>query len=199
MSAVRNVIRPPGPKWFRRAVGVAGAVYLSAMFLNSAGSSLPRDHLPRPVLYFPQVACLFPSAALRSIDHRVAGYSCRDRRFHELDHREYFPIRPDDKENRFQRLVHFYRSNAPVMNALDEHLVERHNARVERGQDPGDGIEGPIGGILVVSLRVPLPEPGTRVDQAYRTPLMEAPREWRKPRYRTPKELRAQRCSAVAP
>jgi hypothetical protein len=170
-------------------------VYLVAIFLGSSGSSIPEKSLPRPLLYFTQVACLFPGAATHSIEYRAAAYSCRERRFQDLDYRTYFPLHPDDKENRYHRAAHFYRNNRRVMLALDEHLVEKHNTRVERGESPADGIEGPIGGILVMSLRIPLPEPGTQVDRFKRTPLTEVPREWRKRWYRTPRSRRDERCA----
>lgn len=195
MLDASHVIRPPGPKWFRLALGIAGGVYLVAIFLGSAGSSVPEKSLPRPLLYFTQVACLFPRAATHSIDYRAVAWSCRKQRFQELDYRAYFPLRPDDKENRYHRVAHFYRNNRRVMQALDAHLVEKHNAKVEQGESPGDGIEGPIGGILVMSLRIPLPEPGTQVDRFTSTPLTEVPREWRKSWYRTPRSLRDERCA----
>jgi hypothetical protein len=199
MHGALHVIRPPGPSWFRQAVGIAGTLYLAAIFLGSAGSTVPRKSLPRPVLYFTQVACLFPRAATHSIEYRAAAYSCREGRFRELDYREYFPLHPDDKENRYHRLAHFYRRNQEVMQAVDEHLVQRHNARVDRGERPGDGIEGPIGGILVMSLRIPLPEPGTEVERFTRTPLTDVPREWRKLWYRTPRARREERCTGGSP
>lgn len=198
MPGAPHVIRPSGPKWFRRAVGIAGALYLAAIFLGSAGSSLPRKILPRPVLYFTQVACLFPHAATHSIEYRAAAYSCRERRFQELDYRRYFPLHPDDKENRYHRLAHFYRGNREVMQALDEHMVQRHNAQVEHGESPGDGIEGPIGGILVMSLRIPLPDPGTQVDRFSRIPLVDVPRDWHKRWYQTPRSRRDERCAEDA-
>jgi hypothetical protein len=195
MHDAPHIIRPPGPKWLRLAVGIAGSVYLVAIFLGSAGSSVPAKSLPRPLLYFTQVACLFPRAATHTIEYRAAAYSCRERSFQELDYRTYFPLRPDDKENRYHRVARFYRNNRRVMQALDEHLVEKHNARVERGESPDDGIEGPIGGILVMSLRIPLPEPGTQVDRFRRTQLTEVPVEWRKSWYRTPRSRRDERCA----
>jgi len=195
MPEVLRVIKPPGPKWFHIAVAIAGAVYLAAIFAGSAGSALPEQTLPRPLLYFTQVACLFPQAATHSIEYRVTAYSCRDRRFRELDYRTYFPIHPDDKENRYQRLAHFHRRNLRVMQALDEHLGERHNARVVRGESPGDGIDGPIGGIMVMSLRIPFQEPGGRVGRYAHVPLAKIPPEWRKYWYTTRIKQREARCA----
>jgi|SRR5690606_38475424 len=80
-----------------------GLGYLVTIFLNSSGSRLPRDVLPRPALYFAQVACLFPHAAPVSIEYRLEAYSCSQRRFIPFDHRLYFPLHPNDKENRMHR------------------------------------------------------------------------------------------------
>jgi hypothetical protein len=197
MTEVRRVIPPPGPRWLRIAVAIAGSIYLASVFLGSAGCPAPADTLPRPVLYFTQVACLFPRAATRAIDYRLSGYSCADQRFQELDHRVYFPIHPDDKENRFHRVGHFYRRNRTVMNALEDHIVERHNQRVARGEVPGDGVDGAIGGILLESLRIPLPAPGTAVERYRRVPLAEIPNEWRKRWYYTPVSRRRDQCKEL--
>ena len=190
-----GVARSPGPTWFRRVTGTAGAVYLAAILVGSAGSSLPDKLLPRPVRYFSQVACLFPHAATHSIDYRASAYSCDKRQFQEIDHRPYFPIRPDDKENRFYRLGHFYRQNRPVMQALEEYLVGAHNAQIRLGKDPGDGVDGQIGGIRLTSLRIELPAPGTRVERYTARPLDDYPSEWRKHWYWTPRARCTERCS----
>jgi hypothetical protein len=175
-------------------VAVAGGAYLAAVFLGSAGSALPADTLPRPVLYFTQVACLFPRAATHAIDWRLSGFSCRHQQYQELDHRAYFPIHPDDKENRLHRLGFFYRRDRQVMEALEEYVVDRHNRRVARGQDPGDRVAGRIGGIQLHSLRIPLPEPGTKIERYRPVSLREAPREWRKLWFLTPKTRRSAYC-----
>jgi hypothetical protein len=176
-------------------LGVLGALYLVAIFLGSAGSSLPRELLPRPALYFTQVACLFPKAATHSIEYRAAALACEERRDRELDTRVYFPMRPDDKENRFHRLGHFHRRDPRVMGALDEHLVREHNARVREGVSPGDGIEGPIGGIAVLSLRIPLPSPVDEVPRYQPLGYQDVPAAWRKYWYRTPKVQIEARCA----
>ena len=190
-----HVIRSPGPRWLRLAVGFAGGVYLAAIFLGSAGSSLPQKHLPRPLLFFTQVACLFPRAATYSIEYRATGFACDEQRYRELDYRKHFPIHADDKESRYHRVGHFYRKNAQVMKALEDYLVERHNALARGDQSAGDGIDGPIGGIQVVMLRIPFPEPGDRIERYARTPLADVPREWRKIWYLTPRSRRAERCA----
>jgi hypothetical protein len=191
------VLRPPGPKWFRVAVGLAAGVYLAAMFLGSAGFSIPQRVFPRIFIYFSQVACLFPRAVTHVIDYRVLALPCHGPGFEELDHRAYFRIHANDKESRFHRLGHFYRGNQQVMRALDDYLVERHNAQIERGADPSDGAEAPIGGILFVSVQIPLPEPGTPVDRYTRLPIAYVPAEWRSLWYSTPPDTRAERCGKM--
>lgn len=192
-----HVVRGPGPTWFRRVLTCAAALYIAAVVARNAGCSTPDSVLPKPALYLTQIACLFPHASVYSIDYRVSGYSCHEGRYRELDYRTYFPIHPDDKENRFQRVGHFYRSHPVVMKALDEYLVERHNQRVATGGGAGDGIDGPIGSILVQSLRIPFPEPGTRIERYEAKPLSEIPRDWRKAWYATPSQLRSARCEAA--
>jgi hypothetical protein len=193
-----DVARGPGSPTFRAALGVVGALYLVAIFLGSSGSSLPRELLPRPALYFSQVACLFPRAATHSIEYRAAAFSCEERRDREIDARVYFPMRPDDKENRFHRLGHFHRRDPRVMSALDEHLVREHNARVLEGSSPGDWIEGPIGGIALMSLRIPLPAPGDEVPRYAPVGYREVPAEWRKYWYRTGRPQIEARCAEAA-
>lgn len=192
-SSAVIVARPWGPSWWHAAGIVVGLVYLCAIFLNSSGSRLPRDLLPGPALYFAQVACLFPHAAMFSIEYRVEAYSCEQRQFVPFDHRPDFPVHPNDKENRLHRVAHFYRRNAKVMTALEEYLVERHNSRTVQ-QRAASTVGGPIGGIAVLSLRVPFPEPGSQVERYRYDPLGPAPLSWRKPWYRTPKTRRETLC-----
>lgn len=191
-----HLIAPPGPRWLRRVITAAGVLYLSAIVLGSAGSALPRRVLPRPVLFCSQVACLFPHAARVSIDYRVLAYSCEARRWQELDHRPYFPIRHDDKESRFHRVAHFYRRNRKTMQALEAYLVSRHNERAS-ANNPSDGAAGRIGGIALFSLRVPFPRRGGRVDRYRRTAFRDHPRERRKRWYITPSSRRHELCEGV--
>ncbi len=177
-----------------RVVGVAlGGLYLLGVWLEGAGSSLPREVLPRTPLYFLQIAALFPHAAVNVIDYRAEAWLCQERRWQELDTRAYFPLDPDDKENRFQRVMHFLRDNRPTMRALDEFIVSGHSAG---GLPVPDGLpdDAKLGGIRVLSLRLPIPEPGTALARAERKPLSDYPRSVRKNFYYTPKSKRAERC-----
>jgi hypothetical protein len=145
-----------------------------------------------------QVAALFPHAALNVIDYRAEAWLCTDRRWEELDTRAYFPLDPDDKENRFQRVMHFLRDNRPTMRALDDYIVSGHAAG---GLSRPDGIpEGTsLGGIRVLSLRLPLPEPGAPLTRSSRRPLAEYPKTVRKYFYHTPRSKRAERCGYREP
>lgn len=187
-------LQAPGPLWWRRTLAALAAIFLGAVFLGSAGSSLPREMLPAPVLYYTQVACLFPRAATHTIEYRLSAFSCEQGQFLELDYRPYFPLHPDDKENRFHRLGHFYRRHLQVMRTLEDHIVERHNQQTPGGAVPPDGLAGPIGGILVSSLRIPLPEVGERLDRYTPVRATDVPPEWRRAWYRTPLARAQERC-----
>lgn len=187
------VAHPPGPRWFHGLVAMVALGYLVSIFLNSAGSRLPREVLPRPALYFAQVACLFPKAAVVSIEYRVEGFSCTQQSFVPFDHRPYFPLHPNDKENRLHRAAHFYRRNAQVMKELEAYLIQQHNARPP-SQRAAAQLQDPIGGIQLMSLRIPFPDPGSRVERYHYDPVASVPREFRKHWYRTPKARRSQYC-----
>jgi hypothetical protein len=167
-----------------------GALYLAGVWLEAVGSSLPGDLLPRTPLYFLQIAALFPRAAVNVIDYRAEAWLCEEHRWQEIDTRAYFPLDPDDKENRFQRVMHFLRDNRPTMNALDQYIVDGH------ASGRGDGIPAgtKIGGIRVLSLRLPLPEPGSAITPMRRKPLAEYPESVQKPWYWTRASKRAERC-----
>jgi hypothetical protein len=169
---------------------VAG-VYLAGVWLDGVGSTLPSHVLPRVANYFFQVAALFPRAATMSIDYRAEAWVCADKKWEELDTSPYFPIDPDDKENRFQRVMHFLRQEETTMRALDAYLVEHHRA----GSIPdGIDLDHPIGGVRLLSLRIPLPKPGEALERNHRLPLSAYPEDERHVWYRTPRSRAAERC-----
>jgi hypothetical protein len=188
MSAPVEIARGFGPRWLRRALSVVAAGFFWAVLANSAGLSQGQRSLPDSFRYFTRLACLFPSAKVATIDYRAEGYVCGSQRFVELDTRPDFPIRADDKENRFYRTGAFFRRNLEVLQALDEYLVARHNARAALGQGE------PIGGIRFSSLRIPVPEPGDELERYRRAPLSEYPARMRKRWYETPSALLERRC-----
>ena len=101
------------------ALRVLAGAYLAGVWFDGVGSTLPSHLLPRVPNYFLQVAALFPRAATMTIDYRAEAWVCADRKWEELDTRPYFPLDPEDKENRFQRVMHFFRQDETTMHALD--------------------------------------------------------------------------------
>lgn len=173
-----------GAKRTHIALRVLAVVYLAGVWLDGVGNTSIGKVLPRAVVYFFQVSVLFPLAALTTIDYRAEGWVCSERRWVELDTTPYFPIDAHTKENRFNRVMHFARENHKVMAALDEYLVHRYS---------GDH-DLPIGGVRLMSLRIPIPKVGSHVEPYARRPLAEYPEEQRKRFYATPKSKRTERC-----
>jgi hypothetical protein len=163
---------------------VLGSAYILAVFSEGVGGSLA--HLVyRPVLFFAQIAALFPHPATHVIEYRAQAYTCQGA-VKELDVRPFFPIHADDKESRFDRAMYFYRQHRPTMEALDAYLVREQN----RTQTET------IGGVSLMSLRIPLPEPGSAFARYTRKPLDEHPPEQRKVWYVTPHATVLERCAA---
>jgi hypothetical protein len=171
------------PRWARRTLVAVAAVYLTGVFFEGIGKTFLQGLLYRPFIYFAQIAALFPHAATHSIEYRVEGYGC-DGHVSEIDIRPYFPIHADDKESRFERAMHFYKEYRPTLTVLDQYIVERHN----RDHDPK------IGGVILMSLRIPIPGAGAAFPRYERTPLASHPKEERKVWYKTPRELVLERC-----
>ncbi len=170
-------------------IAVAG-LYLATVWLDGVGSTWPAKITPRPWLYFSQVAALFVNAAPKVIDYRAEGWSCTEHRWVEIDVRPYFRIDADNKENRFQRALQFYRKNRNVMRALEDFVVKRHNA--------ASGAP-PIGGVRFSSLRLPYPAPGEHVAPFEQRPLASYSADQKKDWFWTPTSRRAQRCGAPQP
>jgi hypothetical protein len=175
----------------RTVLKVLGGIYLAGVWLDGVGSNLPAKVLPRTLNYFMQIAALFPKAAVMSIDYRAEGWVCAKEAWEELDTRPYFPIDPNDKENRFQRVMHFFREHRQTMHALDAYLVASHNDGKHE-----DGIRSDlrIGGVRLESLRIPLPKPGDPLVRPERHPLASYPDDERAFFYHTPRSKLAERC-----
>ncbi|MDB4935558.1 MAG: hypothetical protein JWP87_2530 [Labilithrix sp.] len=159
------------------------ALYLATVWLDGVGSNWPAKIAPRPWIYFSQVAALFVNAAPKVIDYRAEGWSCSEHRWTEIDVRPYFHIDADNKENRFQRALQFYRKNRAVMRALEDFIVKRHNATGAN-----------IGGVRFSSLRLPYPPPGAHVAPFEQKPLASYSADQKHDWYWTPGSRRAQRC-----
>jgi hypothetical protein len=179
----------------RLALGAVATAYLAGVWLDGVGSTLPSHLLPRVPNYFLQIAALFPRAATMSIDYRAEAWVCADKKWEELDTRPYFPLDPDDKENRFQRVMHFFRQDETTMHALDAYLVDRHASG--KGDDGIDAVKT-VGGVRLLSLRIPLPNPGDPVERFRRLPLASYPEEQRHVFYHTPRAKAAERCGTAS-
>ncbi len=151
-------------RWTRRAMLAAAIGYLACIWLDAVGTGIPALILPLPLRLFIQVAQLFPRAAVDAIEWRAKGYRCRERRFEELDLAPYFPIHSDDKENRFDRALFFYLEDKAVLGALDGFIAD---AEAKRGD--------PIGGVMILSLRTPIGEPGADEPRYRRVPVDQMP------------------------
>src|SRR5262249_60601680 len=97
-----------------------------------------------------------------AVGRAAEGYTAPPGQFVELATRPHFPIRADDKENRFDRAMYFYHKERKVLEALDAYIVDRESAL---------GPEHKIGGVLLMSVRIPIPEPGTPEERYRRVPL----------------------------
>lgn len=188
----RVVAEPWTPPRFRRVLTVVAGIYALFVWLDAAGLNLPDKVLPLPVRFFLQEAALFPDAARDAIEYRAEGFRCDGERFEEIDVRPFFPIQRDDKESRFYRAMFFHRRQKRVLEALDEFIVKEHNRAHP---------EARIGGVMLLSLRIPIPPPGTPEPRYQRLPLTDYPQEVeRKYWYVTPSGERTQRCEeATAP
>jgi hypothetical protein len=168
--------------WRSTALRALAVVYFTGIVLDGTGCGWSGRFLPRSLVFFSQVSVLFPKVAYWTIDYRAEAWSCSKKAWVELDTRPYFPIDPDDKENRFNRAMHFFRENRKTMQALDKYLVRHH--------DPND----PIGGVRLLSLRIPIPKVGSSFDRYERRPLAEYPETEREHFYHTPESVRVKRC-----
>jgi hypothetical protein len=154
------------PVWVRRGAGVVAVGYLLAVWLDAAGVGLPNHLLPLPVRFFVQAAELFPHAAQDAVEWRAKAWRCNKGQFEELDVRPYFPIRRDDKESRFYRAMFFHYRQRRVMAALEEFLITEENRA-----HPDDR----IGGVMLLSLLVPIPPPGGPEQRYQRLPITAYP------------------------
>jgi hypothetical protein len=162
-------------------------LWLAGIWLDSTSGSTVFRRWPGPLRYFTQVAQLFPKAADMTIEWRAEGYRCATEKFEELDLRPHFAIHAEDKENRFDRAMYFYHTERKVLEALDDYIVRSESAL---------GPEHRIGGVMLLSVRIPIPEPGTPEERFRHVPLDQIPRSIeRKYWYTASPELRSKRCA----
>jgi hypothetical protein len=186
----RIVLEPWGPRGLRWGFFAAGAFYIAMIWLEAWGNSLPGKLLPPSLHYFTQSAALFTRAAEIVTEWHVRGYNCDHQKFEEIDVRPYFPIHADDKENRFDRAMHFYMKHKRVLKALDRYIVKSES-------DLGPAHR--IGGVEMLSLRLPIPPLGADEEPYDRRPIDSYPENierhiW----WITDKTLRERRCAESA-
>jgi hypothetical protein len=174
---------------------VLAALYFVCIWIDGAGSSIPFKVLPGTVAYFVGIAGLFPRAATATTEYRVEAWVCKDKRWEELDYRVYFPLHADDKESRFHRILYFYRKDTDTMESLDDWLVDAHNdGKHADGVTQGET----IGGVRFVSLRIPIPPPGTPITRFRHRSLTDYPKGYRHTVYRTEQSFIDERCGEAA-
>src|SRR4051794_6469738 len=174
------------PKGVRRALVGVACVYLAGVFFEGIGKTFLQSILYRPFIYFAQIAALFPRIATYSIEYRAEGYRC-DGQVSEIDVRPYFPIHADDKESRFERAMHFFMKDKSTLGVLDAYITDRYN----RDHDLK------IGGVVLMSLRIPIPAAGASFARYQRTALSAHPKGERKVWYKTPADVVLGRCGAA--
>lgn len=177
------------PMWARIGLVVLAGMYYLALLHHPV-----EIHWLAPAEFFTEATALFPRASEYALEYRLEGWSCSASAWQPLDPRPYFPIQPDDKESRFQRLAHFYGeltpANRPVMVALADYIIAGHAA----GAD--DGIAGKIGGIQMVVVLRKVPAVGTPIERYTYDPLGPIPPDQRKDKYHTTMTERKRRCSS---
>jgi len=157
--------------------------YLGFVFLAGARSKIPSEVLPRPLLYFAQISCLFPKASVMRIDYRIEVRHCGSPEWKEIEVAPLFPIHPNDKENRYYRAMFFHRRNAEVMRELDDYV-----------QREASGPDQKIARVRFMSLRIPFPEFGSDYPPYVYLPSNEYTDEERKIWWRTPASVGRERC-----
>ena len=181
------------PWWATYLVSFIAGFYFIAIFVEAVKPDSMHKLMSRPGAYFAQIAKLFAERSEMAIDYRASGFRCDTQKFEELDVRPYFPMHADDKENRFQRTMGFFLKNQKIHRALERYIIDSHNASVASGAKT----ELPrIGGVELLSLRIPIPDPGSEFPRYSRIPLAEIPPTWtRKVWYVTPPKEAAERCA----
>jgi len=155
----------------RLAIRLLAVLYLAGLFFDGVGYDPPLRDLPGPIRYSLEVAALFPDAAKAISEYRAEAWLCGQRRWQEIDTRVYFPLDPDDKENRFQRILHFYHDEIVVKRALDTYLTDSHNTAQSSVPDDGIPRKETVGGVRILILRWPMPKPGDTLTRYSIVPL----------------------------
>jgi hypothetical protein len=155
----------------RLAIRVVAVLYLVGLFFDGVGYDPPIRNLPGPLRYAIEVAALFPDASKAVSEYRAEAWVCDDKRWEEIDTRPYFPLHPDDKENRFQRILHFYHDDATTKRALGEFITNAHNDKNSTAGDDYIPRNKLVGGVRLLIVRWPIPTPGDKLTEYSIVPL----------------------------
>lgn len=178
-----------GPAPLRFGLVAAALIYFAVLIADHTRTRGLRSVVPGPFLFFAQIADLFPEASAGIIEYRAEGWLCAQKRFVELDMGKLFPMLAGNKENRFYRLMHFYRQTPEVLRALDAYCTAHYPPiATEAGPDR-------IGGVRFMSLILPLPKDPSEVVRYSRKPLSDYPDVPRHLWYRSSVRMAAERCS----
>ena len=198
-AAPAPVVQPWLPWWGTWIATFVAVIYMLLVFGEAEwpGIIYRRLHTGRTVAFFSEIARLFADRSTLTIDFRAEAFRCDTHQFEELDLAPYFPMHAGDKENRFDRTMFFYLNDPEVHQALEDYIISRHNARVAAGE-PTDLPR--IGGIELLSLRIPIPPPGSDFPRFRHIPLSEIPKDWKRvPWYLTGLDERMRRCAEGGP
>jgi hypothetical protein len=181
-----------GPEPLRMGLIAAALIYFSVLIADHTRARGLRSVVPAPFLFFAQIADLFPEASAGIIEYRAEGWLCAQKRFVELDMGKLFPMLAGNKENRFYRLMHFYRATPAVLRALDAYCISHYPPiATEAGPER-------IGGVRFTSLILPLPKDPSEVARYSRKPLSDYPDVPRHLWYRSSNRIEDERCSEAA-
>jgi hypothetical protein len=172
----------PGPRWVR--LGLAG---LACLYYLALIHHPPDLAWLRPAAFFTEATSLFSRASSYALEFRLEVWAC-GRRWEPIDPRPYFPIQPDDKESRLQRLGYFYEHNRTVMQALDTYISTHHVAGA------ADGVTGPIGGIRLLKIVRAFHGVGQPIERYHFDPFAPVLPAQRRDIYYTPGAERKRRC-----
>jgi hypothetical protein len=194
-----GVARAWGNALVPRVLALFAGVYFVAVGLEAYKPGVTARVLPSVLVYFSQIASLFPHASTVAIEYRAEGWLCKEQRFVEIDVRPYFPIEADDKESRFQRAMFFYREHRQALQSLEAYVMGRYNRDAIEAAAEGLGKSAePIAGVRFLSLRVPFGKAGEPAERYQRKPLEAYPEEMRKEWYWTPISKREERCGKTS-
>ncbi len=187
-----TIVKGPGPRLFRRLLVGAATTYFCVIFLEICKPNLAYAWVPGPLLYFSQIAALFPLAKSRDMDYRAEGWNCEAARYEEIDLRPIFSIQAENKENRFARAMYFYNGSPEILSRLSVFVQDKSNGRATvhpQARDSSDGgrlaDEHPkallkYGGVRLLGILSSIPQPSQGIKRYHRPELQDVAWEERR-------------------